>query len=249
MQGVDVLDGLDPFTMDALPVTANLGDPAGRVNQAGITYVRDRLPASHRLVRHGLTVTTPARTAFDGARWAPDLVEAVVFLDQVARVLGLDAAELAAWSAPGGWWRAAAQVREALVWADARSASPWETRPRLFYQRQAGLPRPQVNVPIFDRNERLLGIADLFDEEAGLVTEFDGHDHRLRRQHQADNVREEKLEVVKLTVCRVDGLDLRQLVPLAERLRARRSQGLRRDRRHDRWTVVEPAWWQRRRAS
>jgi hypothetical protein len=140
-------------------------------------------------------------------------------------------------------------VREALTWADVRSASPWESRLRMFYQQQAGLPRPEVNVPIFDRNERLLGIADLFDEEAGLVTEFDGKDHRLRRQHQADNVREENLEVVNLTVCRVDSLDMRQPVPLAERLRARRAQGLRRDRRHDRWTLVEPVWWQRRRGS
>ena len=244
--GVSVLDGLDPFTMDPLPVTVNLGGPAGRRNQPGVVYVRDRLPASHRLVRHGLTVTTPARTAFDGARWAPDLVEAVVFLDQVAHGLGLDLAELTAWSMPGGWWRSAGQVREALAWADGRSASPWESRLRMFYQRQAGLPRPEVNVPIFDRNERLLGIADLFDEEAGLVTEFDGKDHRRRRQHQADNVREENLEVVNLTVCRVDSLDMRQPVPLAERLQARRAQGLRRDRRHDRWTLVEPAWWQQR---
>src|SRR5918998_1352094 len=129
------------------------------------------------------------------------------------------------------------------------SASPCESRLRMFYQRQAGLPRPAVNVPIFDLEERLLGIADLFDEEAGLVTEFDGQDHRQRRQHQADNIREERLETTNLTVCRVDSLDLRQPVPLAERLRARRTQGMRRNRPHDQWTVVEPARWQPRRTT
>lgn len=247
--GVDSLDGLDPFTMDPLPLTVNLGSTAGRANPAGVSYVRDRLPASHRVVRHGVSVTGPMRTAFDGARWAPNLVEAVVFLDQVAHALDLDLNELTGWAEPGGWWQGVVRLREALTWADARSASSWETRLRMFYQQQAGLPHPEVNVPIFDLDERFLGIVDLFDEEAGLVTEFDGQDHRLRRQHQADNVREEKLEGVNLTVCRVDSLDMRQPVPLAERLRARRTQGLRRDRRQDGWTLDEPGWWRRRRAS
>ena len=247
--GVDALDGLDPFTMDPLPLRVNLGGTSGRVNQNGIVYVRDRLSASHRLVRHRLAVTTPARTAFDGARWAADLVEAVVFLDMVAHALELDLAKVRTLPEPAGWWRGAGQAREALAWADARSASPWESRLRMFYRREAGLPRPAVNVPIFDLDERFLGIADLFDEEAGLVTEFDGQDHRKRRQHRADNLREEELEGVNLTVSRVDSLDMRQPVPLAERLRARRAQGMRRDRRHDRWTLVEPAWWRRRQAS
>lgn len=83
----------------------------------------------------------------------------------------------------------------------------------MFYQQQAGLPRPQVSVPIFDFEERLIGIADLFDDEAGFVTEFDGQAHRLRRKHHADNVREEKLEGTNLTVCRVGSLDMRQAVP------------------------------------
>ena len=35
-----------------------------------------------------------------------------------------------------------------------------------------------MNCPVHDRSGRLLGIADLLDEEAGLVVEFDGADHR-----------------------------------------------------------------------
>jgi len=96
---------------------------------------------------------------------------------------------------------------------------------------------------VFDLEGNFLGIPDLLDPEAGLVLEFDGKDHRQRRQHQADNIREEKLEVVNLTVCRVDSLDLRQPVPLAERLRARRAQGMARDRRQDGWTTEQPDWW------
>ena len=92
------------------------------------------------------------------------------------------------------------------------------------------MPRPLVNHPVFDLDGRFLGTPDLLDPEAGLATEFDGRDHRGRRQHQSDNIREEKLEGVNLTVCRVDSLDMRQPVPLRERLRARHAQGMRRNR-------------------
>ena len=112
--------------------------------------------------------------------------------------------------------------------------------------REAGLARPLVNQPVFDREERFLGIPDLLDPEAGLATEFDGQGHRNRRRHRSDNHREERLEGVNLTVCRVDSLDLQEPEALRERLRARHAQGLRRDRRLDRWTLVEPAWWRRR---
>ena len=78
----------------------------------------------------------------------------------------------------------------------------------MFYVGEAQLPRPEVNVPIFDLDGYLLGIGDLLDPEAGMVTEFDGQDHRLRRRHRADNLREEKLEAANLVVCRVDSLDL-----------------------------------------
>ena len=88
--GVDWLDGLDPFTMTQQPVVITLGTDAGRTSTAAVRYTRDRLPRRHRQQRFGLWVTTPERTAFDGARWAPNLVEAVVFLDQVAHALALD---------------------------------------------------------------------------------------------------------------------------------------------------------------
>jgi hypothetical protein len=104
-----------------------------------------------------------------------------------------------------------------------------------------------VNRPVFDLEENFLGRPDLFDPEAGLATEFDGKGHREREQHRSDNVREEKLEGSNLTVCRVDSLDFRQPGSLRTRLRARHVQGLRRDRSQDRWTLVEPAWWRRRR--
>jgi hypothetical protein len=113
----------------------------------------------------------------------------------------------------------------------------------VYYVTVAGLPRPLVNVPIFDLHGRLLGIADLLDEEAGLVTEFDGQDHCRRRQHRADNDREEEFEGAGLVVVRADSLDMTEHQKrLVARLRSGRRRGLERDRRKDRWTLVEPEW-------
>lgn len=106
------------------------------------------------------------------------------------------------------------------------------------------MPRPRVNLPVFDRDGRLLGIPDLLDEEAGFVVEFDGQQHRLRRQHRDDNLREELFESAGLTVTRADSLDLAHYrSDLVRRLIDGRARGLRRDRRHDRWTTVPPPWW------
>jgi hypothetical protein len=248
VHGADWLDGREPWSLQQLPLTINLGRDLGRADTADLRYVRERLPAADRHLAHDLSVTSPERTAFDGARWACDVVEAVVFLDQVARAADLDLSRIAARCVSPSSWAGVGQARRALALADPASASPWETRLRMFYVGPAALPRPLVNRPIFALDGRLLGVADLFDPEAGLVTEFDGQEHRRRRQHRADNLREEELEAANLVVCRVDSIDLRFRTALAERLRARHAQGLRRDPSRDRWTLEQPAWWRRRRA-
>ena len=162
VHGVDYLDGLDPFTLQALPVPVVLNTTAGRRNLPAVTYHRDRLGGAEvDSVQHGLPVTTVLRATIDGVRHARDLVEAVVFLDMVGHAVDLDLAQLAVWCHGHPGWRGVDQLRQAQRWCDPRSASPWETRLRMFYRQGAGLPRPQVNVPVFDDDGRFLGIPDL----------------------------------------------------------------------------------------
>jgi hypothetical protein len=246
VHGADYLDGLDPFTLQPLPVPVVLNTTAGRMNPPGVTYHRDRLGGAEVEVVCGLPVTTALRATIDGVRHARDLVEAVVFLDMVGQAVDLNLARLALWCRAHPGWRGVDLLRQALRWCDVRSASPWETRLRMFYRRQAGLPRPEANRPVFDLDGRFLGIPDLLDEEAGLAVEFDGKDHRLREQHHEDNIREEGLEDTNLVVCRVDSLDLRHRLPLRDRLRAAYARGQARDRRRDRFTTTIPDWWWRR---
>lgn len=245
VHGVDQLDGLDPVSMAPLPITINLGRDLGRASTERVTYRRDLLSSRGRQMRHGLSVATPLRTAFDGARFAPTLVEAVAFLDQVIHVLPVSIAALRSLRRPSGKWTGIEQFRRAVALTDAAAANAWESRLRMFAMLQAGMPRLVVNQPVFDLEEHLLGIPDLLDPEAALALEFDGQDHRERGQHRSDNLREEGLELANLTVCRVDSLDLRQPGPLRERLQARRAQGLARDHSRDRWTLEQPDWWRR----
>lgn len=114
----------------------------------------------------------------------------------------------------------------------------------MLYVVEAGLPRPRVNIPVFDLEGKLLGIPDLLDEDAGFVTEFDGQDHRRHTQHRVDNVREEAFESAGLTVVRADSLDIQRYQrELRRRLRDGHRRGCTRDRSRDRWTTKEPAWW------
>jgi very-short-patch-repair endonuclease len=97
-----------------------------------------------------------------------------------------------------------------------------------------------VNQPVYDLSGNLLGLADLLDPDAGLVTEFDGQQHRERAQHRADNVREERLEAAGLVVVRVDSSDfLRHRDEMRHRIRVAWKRGMSRDRSHDRWTLSE----------
>jgi hypothetical protein len=96
-----------------------------------------------------LPVTSPVRTALDGARWAGDPVEAVVFLDEITRALDLPVDDLIA-AAAASHRAGMPLVRRVLPLVEPASANPWESRLRMFYMGQAGLPRPLVNMPIFD---------------------------------------------------------------------------------------------------
>ena len=151
-------------------------------------------------------------------------------------------AERAAFDAHTGW-RGIGQARDALDLANENSWSPNETRTRKIWVVDAGLPTPLVNRPVFDRRGRLLGYPDLLDEEAGLVCEFDGADHRRAARHSSDVGREEVFRRHLLEVTRVTGPDLLVDGVVARRLVAARSRArwLSPERRS--WTTTPPPGW------
>lgn len=240
--GADALDGRDPFTGARQTVRVVLPPEASHRSVPGVRCVRAELDASAVLSVDGLTVTTGLRTAQDLAREAPDLAEAVVALDALVQATVVDLRRLQVGLAGLERGRGVRQARAAGELCRPGVRSTWETRLRLFVV-EAGLPEPEVNIPVFDLSGRFLGTPDLLDLEAGLAIEFDGAGHRDREQHRQDNVREEGLEHGGLVVSRVDSRDLTQhRDQLARRLRAARAHALRNPRPVG-WTIVPPPGW------
>jgi hypothetical protein len=244
--GNDWMDGRDPHTMAELPVDIIAGR-LRRVQRGDVTFRFTDLADDDLLVRDGLRVTTACRTAFDGARWADALEDAVVFIDSMLHLRALDLPAFVAYLGAHQHWAGIEQARRAAELSMPDVRSPWESRLRMCWLLGAGLPMPLVNVPLFDESENFLGMGDLFDPESGLIAEFDGDQHRDPEQHRLDNIREEKLESANLVVVRSDRTDLRRHRPqLVGRLQSGYRRGMRRDRAQDTWTLRQPAWWKRR---
>lgn len=234
--GVDWLDGLDPDTMRPLPI--DILTATKRTSKGLIRYHFTREPiASNR--RHGLAITSPVRTAIDGSRWADSVEDALVFLDAMIEFGKVGPAQIRDALASSARLHGLDQVREAATLMRHRVWSPRESRLRYCYQVQAGLPRPLLNVRIFDEDGMFLGQPDLFDPEAALATEFDGAYHRDREQHHRDNIREEGFESAGVTVVRADTLDLRHRSrpQLIRRMCDGHRRGHARDHSRDRWML------------
>ncbi|MGI8700907.1 MAG: hypothetical protein ACR2JU_06835 [Nocardioidaceae bacterium] len=243
-RGARLLDGMEAGSPG--PVLLCLG-PCGKIRKhPAVILSRARLTDSDVAEARGLPVTTAVRTAFDGARLAPTLVQAVVFLDMMLSSGLLSKEELAAYlpeHRPA--WKGVGQARKALELADSAAKSPAETRLRMLWMLTAGLPRPLVNRPVFSLDGHLLGIPDLLEPESGTVGEYDGEDHRELESHTSDNAREEELEDHGLVVTRVTALDMRRRDVTVQRLTRAWSRGMSRDRRRDRWTLDQPDWYLR----
>lgn len=253
VHGVDQLDGLDDFTLQPLPVPVLLAPRQRRRSPDGVEYRQSKRTIRSQSV-DGVPVTSLVRSALDLALLARDLTESVVALDAVLATGRLPAERLQRAARELTGRRGACQARRAIGLARAGVRSSWESRLRMFAVEELGWTHLQPNVPVFESGSSmlgLLGIPDLLDVEAGLALEYDGarwrdsdSGHRERQQHREDNAREERLERAGLVVVRVEKADLTtHRDRLASRLRSARSDGLRRDRSRDRWTIDEPEHW------
>ncbi len=240
--GVADLDGSTPDPDRFDPVLLCLQRPRQRRWWPGVRPFRSDLDHGDVVERDGVRLTSPLRTAFDLGRLAPSVPEAVVALDCVVRDLGVDPVQVAAyaWDRPG--WRGLPRLRQALGLVDPRSRSPQESRTRVLWVLDAGLPAPKVNWPVLDLDGRLLGEVDLLDVDAGLVVEYDGAHHAGEEQRGIDATRHETLDRHGLEVVRLVAGDLtthrRRTV---HRLRRAHAAGLARDRARDRWVPATSA--------
>jgi len=210
-----------------------------------VTVSREPLAPDEVTIRHGVPCTVVRRALFDEMRRPRELRESVVAMDMAAAALLVSIQQIHDYWEERRGWRRASSVEAALELASEFSRSPQESRTRMVWEIDAGLPRPLVNQRIWDLEGNLLGIADLLDLEAGLVGEYDGADHRTATRHTHDISRQERFERQGLEVLRVTGLDLLDPSRVVDRIHFHRSRALFLDEGARRWTVTPPRGWER----
>ena len=247
--GTDRLDGLNSLTMQPEPIIIYLPPGQHRRSTPEVRYRQDSIAAEDVAVRAGIPVLGAGPVALDLACRAPNLTEAVVALDAMLHAKAVDHAMLGVGLERLAGRRGVRQARRAVDLSRCGVKSTWESRLRMFWVLDLGLPSPLVNPVVYNEREEFLGEPDLLDVDAGLALEYDGVSwraeralgHRDEEQHREDNVREEILERTGLIVCRTGKRDLtRYRSQLGRRLLSARADGLSRDRRRDRWFIAEP---------
>ncbi|OBJ37647.1 endonuclease domain-containing protein [Mycobacterium colombiense] len=150
----------------------------------------------------GLPVTTPERTAFDiGRRGA--IRSAVVRLDALARATGLKVDDVVRVAMAHPRSPGLRQLETALELLDPGAQSPRESYLRLLLI-DAGLPRPQTQIPVLGVDGLPFAYLDLGWQQSMVAVEYDGDQHRTdRRQYVKDIRRIERLERMGWIVVRV----------------------------------------------
>jgi very-short-patch-repair endonuclease len=211
-----VLWGVDLAGPDE-PVECTL-DPARRGGAVrGVRVTRRRLPDGDVVVRYGVSVTTPLRTALDLGRVQPP-DEAVVCVDQFLRsgLITLPELRAAAAATIGPGCRG---IRLAVARADGLAQSPQETRLRLLLHRSK-LPRPVAQHVVRDADGRFVAQVDFGWPGHKVALEYDGVWHGQSQQVGKDRQRLNRLTAAGWTVIFVTAADLRDPIALVARIGA-----------------------------
>jgi hypothetical protein len=182
---------VDPFD----PIEVVVPSRSGVRSRPGLIVRRSDVGAHDVVTVRGIRVTSALRALCD---LCPRLkgVEALALIDAALRLKLTDRMALVQ----------AQSVCVRLLGPLAEPAeSPMETRLRWMLVK-AGLPRPEVQRPLYDSQGRFVGRADLYYDRASLVVEFDGGNHRDRLTE--DNRRQNMLINAGYTVLRFTASDI-----------------------------------------
>lgn len=209
-----VLHGIPlPWRLARLP-QVEVGTPApGRAIRRNGIRGRSLIVRDGDVVHlHGIRVASRGHTWCDLARilTVPELVAA----GDPLLAAGVDLASAVARHRDRRW---CPKLRVALDLLDPASESPKESETRAVLL-LAGLPRPRVNITIYDEG-RFVARVDLLYEEFGEVLEYQGDHHRVDAvQWRRDRTREAQLESTGLHVIEVTQLDLDDPEPFVRRV-------------------------------
>jgi hypothetical protein len=243
-RGATYFDGIEWSTGAPLAVPLLVGAAGANLRSNPHSSVsKEQFPPGELEVVAGVRCTSVARATFDEVRRVGSDREGAVVIDMVvaAQLLTLD--QMAAYVETRYAWTGVPLVRRALALAVDGSRSPQESRMRLVWVLDAGLPTPLCNQPVFGRDGRLLGYPDLFDPEAGVVGEYDGADHLEQDRRRGDLGREQIFRNHGLEYFTVVRGDLRDRPLVVRRMLDARTRAHRRPAGERDWTLEAPSWW------
>jgi len=171
-QSAALLHNIDMIAGPVTEVTITTWDGGRRGHRHGVHTYSNGLPGSHITRKFGLPVTTAARTVVDLARTLP-YAQGVVAADSALHQRLTTAVEL---------WHLAAEIRlrrggdranRVASFADALAESPLESLARVIFD-EAGLPPPELQVPIASADNRFIGRVDFLWRKHKLIVEVDG---------------------------------------------------------------------------
>lgn len=180
--------------------------PADRPRGNGIRGRRRVMRADEIAMVYGVRVTVATRAFVDLAATV-DEANLIVLGDAVLRHGHASLATLEAAIRAAEGRRGVMRARRALVRLDGRSGSPPESLIRVRIE-DAGLPRPALNVDVFDRSGGWIACPDLVYEEAKVAIEYEGAHHREPRQFGLDLARDQLLTLAGFVVVRAGPRDL-----------------------------------------
>jgi hypothetical protein len=184
-----------------------------------LTVHSDELSLGETTEVDGMTVTTPARTAFDLGRRL-NLKEAVKRIDALMNATQLKVVEIESVIEGHPGVRGIGKLRKTLSLVDGGAESPYESLTRLMIV-GAGMPRPQTQLPVFDQLGFVVAYLDMGWPEYRVGVEFDGAQHWTdARQRSRDVERLADLEALGWTIIHVSSDMLRTSAVVVGRVSA-----------------------------
>jgi very-short-patch-repair endonuclease len=119
-------------------------------------------------------------------------MHAVAAIDALARAAELTIADVGILADRSRGRRGIGRARRTIELADAGAQSPKESWLRTLLI-QAGLPRPQTQIPIHDEWGKAIAYLDMGWAELKVAVEYDGDHHRTSRSQYSYDVRRSEM--------------------------------------------------------
>jgi hypothetical protein len=186
----------------------------------GIVVRSYDLGTRETLVRNGVRITTPERTAFDIGR-SLSVSRSIPILDALSNATSFKIADVVSLAVARPGSRGIRRLRSVLSLVDGGAESPQESRVRLLLV-AAGLPPPQTQIEFIDEFGMARIRVDLGWREWRVAVEYDGVQHwsdRYQRSWDIDRIA--ILETMGWVVVRISAEMLSRPEVIIDRVRSK----------------------------